>query len=377
MAPASRLHVGFFWDASLFDYRGTLGNPYGGLLVEALQPHGVTFERLAYNRRRGAEPPAPWLSLAWVWRNRGRVNALHLHWLAGFVAARSARGAWRKFLRFAAALCLARLLGYRIIWTLHNMLPHERPHRGVDVAGRYLMAAVTHAIICHCGYARRAYARRFRRQRDLHVIPHGNFVAAYPNHVSRAEARRQLGIPPDAFVFVSFGNIRTYKGHDDLLAAFARLPGDHLRMVVAGARHASYAGALAAATPSDPRVIFSEGQVPIDQLQVYFNAGDVAVFPYRDALTSGALITALGFGKPVISTRVGCIPETVNDPLIGALVPPGDVAAFAAAMRGAAAGRRATRLGHDRPADPGGVRTYAHRTAAGIGALGRPLNRAT
>ena len=75
--------------------------------------------------------------------------------------------------------------------------------------------------------------------------------------------------------------------------------------------------------------------VPIDELQIYFNAADVAVFAYRDALTSGALINALGFAKPVIASRVGCIPELLNTPEIGVLVPPGDVAALTDAMRAA------------------------------------------
>ena len=68
---AETMHVGFLWDASLFDYRGTLGNPYGGLLVEALQKHGLTFERLEYRSAPVGDRDAAAVGAVWLWRNRG------------------------------------------------------------------------------------------------------------------------------------------------------------------------------------------------------------------------------------------------------------------------------------------------------------------
>ena len=326
------MRVGFFWDASLFDYRNILGNPYGGSLVEALQPHGYTFERLSLGHKDREDPGAAECSLGWVWRNRGRVHALHLHWLQGVVSAPTALGAWFRFATFAATMVLARLLGYQIVWTLHNMLPHERAHRGVDVAGRYLMVLLANSIICHCQFAADEFGRRFRRRRNMYVIPHGNFRSAYPSTLERDEARSEIGIDPDAFVYVSFGNIRGYKGHDDMLTAFHQLKGERLRLLVVGQMHYSYSGPMGQGPLDDPRVIVIEGKVPIDKLQLYFAAADVAVFPYRDALTSGALITALGFGRPVIATHVGCIPELVEESDAGMLLSPGDVQALAEAM---------------------------------------------
>jgi glycosyltransferase involved in cell wall biosynthesis len=325
------MRVAFSWDPSLFNYRNMLGNPYGGLLVEALQRHGYSFELISLY----PTGDTPSVNLRWVWRNRHRVQGIHLHWLLGVTNTATATRAWVRMGFFAASLLLARLLGYRVIWTLHNMLPHERPHWGVDVVGRYVMALLANSIICHCEYAARAYTRRFIRRRNLYVIPHGDFRRAYPADVSREEARRELGIPQDAFVYTSFGNIRGYKGHDDMLEAFQGLQGDHLRLVVAGQRHQFYDGLVGNEPMGDPRVLMHEGKVPIDKLQIYFHACDVAVFPYRDALTSGAIITALGFGCPIIATRVGCIPELLDDTGAGVLVPPGDVEAIGAAMRDA------------------------------------------
>jgi len=349
--------VAFFWDSSLFEPRTKPGNPYGGLLVEALRKRGVSFELVNYRLEPGSALEARGVGSAWLWRNRRHVDVIHYHWLQGLYSSHTARGAWLKLGRLAWYALVARALGYRVVWTLHNLLPHERPHRFVDATGRFVMAALANAVICHCEFARREFTRRFKRWWGIHVIPHGNFITAYPNAVSRDEARTRLDIPLEAFVYVTFGNIRQYKGHDALLRAFRRLQGDGLRLLIAGARHRIFQSAPGLDSVPDPRVVIREGFVAIEDVQVYFNAADVGVFPYRTALTSGAVINALGFSKPVISTRVGCIPELVNDAAIGMLVAPGDEDALHEAMlaaqgwdldaMGGAARRRAEELDWD------------------------------
>ena len=348
------MRIGMFAGPHVFDYRSSNENPYGALLVEALQKRGLTVERLQYQAR---DDDAHVVDAGWLWRNRGRFQALHLQWIFGVYLADSALLAWLRLIRFAARLALARLLGYRVVWTLHNLLPHERPYRGIDVASRLFMAVLASAIICHCEFARRAFARRFARRRQVYAIPHGNFIAPYPNEISRDQARARLAIPPDAFVYVALGIIRHYKGYDDLCEAFRRLPGDHLRLVIAGYVHHSFDVGIGRECERDERVRWIEGTVPNAEMQIYMNAADVGMFPYRDALTSGAVINALGFAKPIIATRLGCIPEVLGDSGAGEMVPPGDVDALAAAMReaqtwdlaarGAAAQRRARELDWD------------------------------
>ena len=42
------------------------------------------------------------------------------------------------------------------------------------------------------------------------------------------------------------------------------------------------------------------------------NAADVVVFPYRDVLTSGALLLAMSFGKACIAPRIGCMGDVLE-----------------------------------------------------------------
>lgn len=53
--------------------------------------------------------------------------------------------------------------------------------------------------------------------------------------------------------------------------------------------------------------------IPDDELQVYMNAADVVVLPYRNILTSGAVILAMSFGKPVIAPAIGCMEDLLDN----------------------------------------------------------------
>jgi len=67
-----------------------------------------------------------------------------------------------------------------------------------------------------------------------------------------------------------------------------------------------------------------EGFVPSDQLAAFFQRASVVTLPYLSASTSGILNTAYVFGKPVVATTVGCLPEYVVEGVTGLLVPPSD-----------------------------------------------------
>ena len=76
----------------------------------------------------------------------------------------------------------------------------------------------------------------------------------------------------------------------------------------------------------DPRFI------PDDEIALWFGAADVVVAPYRTEAQSGVALTAFHFGRPVIASAVGGLPEIVREGKEGFLVPPEDPAALAAAV---------------------------------------------
>src|SRR5436190_15804482 len=303
--------VVFYWEAQGLPLDSERANPYGGLLARALASHGVALE------------PGWSLDPDWVQAQHGRIHALHLNWIHRFYAGPDPAERRRKFRAFTAGLVLARRLGMRIVWTMHNLYPHESSDPKMDRRALRLVCALAHSVIAHCRHAANLLAEHFGRTAGVYVIPHGHFIDVYPNTVDRTSARRRLGLPDAALVYLFFGYIRPYKGVDRLLEVFRVLPGEDLRLGVAGRLLPGYDGRLTSDRPSGAdRILYRPGPVAIDNMQVYFNAADAVVLPFVDTLTSGSAITALGFGRPIVVPAIGCLPELVAGRACGVLYVP-------------------------------------------------------
>jgi glycosyltransferase involved in cell wall biosynthesis len=79
----------------------------------------------------------------------------------------------------------------------------------------------------------------------------------------------------------------------------------------------------------DSRVDWMLRPIAESEVPALFRSADAVVLPYREIDQSGVLMTAIAFGKPVLATRVGGIPEIIQDGVHGYLVEAEDVAALA------------------------------------------------
>jgi glycosyltransferase involved in cell wall biosynthesis len=260
-------------------------NPYCELLYGHLEKVGVE----TLEGRTGVR---------WLWRERRRVRVLHFHWPERhFDVRRLVSAAW-----FALRLLFARLLGYRLVWTVHNATPHEGETAGWRLARAVLARVAT--LVVHCPGARTALGRLGR---EAVVIPHGSYLGHYPDTIEREAARARLGLPPDARVLLAFGQVRPYKGLETLARAFAELDAPGARLVIAGEPVAGGDEGLAAVR--DGRIRLALRAVPDDQVQIFFAAADLVVLPYRSVLTSGAAMLAFSFGRGVVAPRLGCLAD--------------------------------------------------------------------
>lgn len=75
-----------------------------------------------------------------------------------------------------------------------------------------------------------------------------------------------------------------------------------------------------------------EGYIPGDMMANLFARASLVVLPYISASTSGVLLTAYEFRKPVVATKIGSLPEYVHDGVTGLLVPPTSVESLAEAI---------------------------------------------
>ncbi len=156
--------------------------------------------------------------------------------------------------------------------------------------------------------------------------------------VDRAEARRRLGIVPDARVIVGVGNLIPTKGFHRIIPLLPGLrrrhPGLLYLIVGGGASQGDQRGeleALARRCGVADAVRFC-GRQPHEALKWYYGAADVFAQATEFEGWSNVLLEAMACGLPVVTTRVGGNAEVVADPSLGELVDWWDAQAFGAAI---------------------------------------------
>jgi len=180
-------------------------------------------------------------------------------------------------------------------------------------------------------------ARRFIPQRKLVFISHGITPFAV---MPRMEARENLGrmirsaITPQEFVIGTIAELTANKGFRYLIAAAAILreefPTRSFRVVIAG--DGELRSELEALTRERnlERVVFFLGFVP--EARRYLSAFDLFVMPSQKEGLPYALMEAMRAGLAVIASRVGGIPDLVEDGVHGLLVAAKDGRALAEAI---------------------------------------------
>lgn len=133
--------------------------------------------------------------------------------------------------------------------------------------------------------------------------------------------KRRLGIEGNVVLF--FGFIREYKGLKDLLKSLPEvLSKVKVTLLIVGEfwkDKGQYIRLINELGIKDNTVLIDE-YVPNEEIGHYFSAADLVVQPYVSATGSGVIQTAFGFNKPVVATKVGCLPEVVEDGKTGYLV---------------------------------------------------------
>ncbi|WP_233475191.1 MULTISPECIES: glycosyltransferase [Bradyrhizobium] len=151
---------------------------------------------------------------------------------------------------------------------------------------------------------------------------------------SRDAIRAELGLKHDALVFIIVANLIQYKGHLDLIEAFARaadrLPQGWRLLVVGrddGAGPATKA--LAASHGIADSILFLGARSDVPDL---LNASDIGLLSSHEEGFSNAIIEGMRARLPMIVTAVGGNAEAVINGETGVVVPPRDPAALADAI---------------------------------------------
>jgi glycosyltransferase involved in cell wall biosynthesis len=166
-------------------------------------------------------------------------------------------------------------------------------------------------ILAVSNYCRQTLMDAWPALPPVQTVYNGVVVASVPE--SAAAMRRQLGIPPDAFVLGMVARGRADKGWQCAIEAFQHLrtqvAGRPVRLVLVGG--SEYLSQLQQAHAAEADIIFTGRVANSDFFIAGFDVGLLPTYFAAEALPL-AIIEYMASGKPTIATRVGGISELVE-----------------------------------------------------------------
>lgn len=263
----------------------------------------------------------------------------------------------RPLLRCLMMYPLFRLMGKRIVYTAHNVLPHDAD----TVKNRLVYWAVyrvlADAIVVHGQAIKERLIDEFGVDTErVRVVAHGTYHPHDSERVTKPSARKKLGVPPNARMLLCFGLQRYYKGTHFVLEALDRYDGENITVFVRGhAPEPSYQDLIERMVRTHGGAVTFNAQfgtVRDDEMEVLFKAADIVLLPYLEGSQSGIKFMAYAYGRPVLASSVGSLCEHIQPGLNGEVFSCGEHAAFRAVLE--------RMLAQLETYNPDRIRAYAH-----------------
>jgi beta-1,4-mannosyltransferase len=269
-----------------FETSGT-GNPYTELLYDSLRARGVHVVR--FDRRSLLKAP----------------SIVHVHWPEFMVSRESRRAYVRDAIKLLLLLRWARLRGTILVWTGHNLRPHERRFPTLDHFYMKMFCRQVDVLLTLTAASRTCLTQAYPAlERAQHAVTlHGSYKGTYRQLQDKGQVRQRLGIPAERAVLLVLGQVRPYKNLEPMIAEFRSNATDEVSLAIAG-------------EPSGPELATRLRLAAAESLRIHLDlhrlsktevadwvAGCDALAALHDSdsvLNSGAAILALSFDRPVL-----------------------------------------------------------------------------
>lgn len=207
-----------------------------------------------------------------------------------------------------------KMLGMRVVHTVHNVLPHEESADDRTMCGKVYRDA--EKLFVHSDWSRRELLQGFPGlDSRVTLMRHGLFSIYGRRAGAREGLRKHLGIAEDQVALLFCGAIRPYKNIDSVIAALKDQRCRNVVLVVSG-KESAYSPASSSEPLSRTRRL-AEKEGVLDRIKLLpgflkrsemaelFEAGDAVVLPYLRGYGSGMLLLGMAFEKHILSTETG------------------------------------------------------------------------
>jgi glycosyltransferase involved in cell wall biosynthesis len=233
----------------------------------------------------------------------------------------------------------ARLIGIKAVYTVHDVLPHDR-NTLFNRLIFYLVYRSQNLLIAHTDHIKQRVLKEFKiSEKKVHVVKHGVYKVNKNGELSAEDVRSKLNYNHDDFIILFFGRIARYKRVELIIKSYNDLKREHkgLKLIIAGK------------VPNDFKEEFEniKGEndlkgitiktyyIDDDEVELLFRSANVTVLPYKEASQSGVLFMSYAYGVPVIVPNLGGFPDDVIQGETGLLFNPDEETSFTETLRNA------------------------------------------
>lgn len=267
-------------------------NPYQALLYEELKKRGWKVYDLGVGLRKGIRP-----------------DIVHLHWPDGFAFHRSLFKSLFRSIFLIILVSVYRLLGAKVVWTVHNLHSHEQYHPKTERCFWNRLYRRLDGWIALSDYS----AGLMQTHDEIGELPQAVIpLGVYPRLGDLVEDPAPRSDREKALLY--FGNLRSYKSIPSLIAAFRETRGPDMTLTIAGKCEDSHQEAfLRTNSESDGRIRLQLEFIPDEELEKLILSSSGIIIPYSGSLNSGVIFLAMTYGKPVLAPKTPTFREVAQN----------------------------------------------------------------
>ena len=239
--------------------------------------------------------------LSFIWRTLFVLPALKRRW-AKLIERNGSAIYYTPYFHYwnLSLIRLFRKLGGKVVITVHDGIPHTGDGKFLESYLNRQCIKNADEIIFLSNYVKEVVRSEIGFEAEAHVVPHGL--------IRWNELKSDIRTPNGKLKFLFLGRQGKYKGLDLLIKAFNTIDSqdfDHLTI-------AGQPGTEENAATDSEKIRRINKWVSDDQLIDLMNSHDVLILPYREATQSGVITIGISASMPMIVTRVGGLPEQLN-----------------------------------------------------------------
>jgi len=234
-----------------------------------------------------------------------QYDVVIFHWPDEFFSRQPLQVRWRAVLKLFLLRFARRVRGIRVIWIAHNAQPHD-----TESSPRFARSFVSalDGIVHLSQHSCSVLDAQFRPSPRTHQV-----ITVHGHYRDDAITRPKPFVGPGREVeLLYFGQIRPYKGVEELVACAAKLRDTGVRLKVIGLmQDESTAARVKEMARLVPQIQFDFRPEPLSEaeLEAAVDAAHAVVLPYRRILNSGAAMYAISRNRPLLAPHQGSLPE--------------------------------------------------------------------